>query len=1128
MNVPPRENCPDEEVLQELAAGIGSPELAQQTMQHVARCSTCSAALRRYVKEFSDEQSPENVAILNQLQSSKPGWQKRLVGNLKGRGRWFPWLNLVPAAAVLAMAIFAIVRGPAVLANFKVAQAKKQVAAAFADRRTTLMRLPSVDHSQYKPFPLELGPEDGRGLDEVPTSLHDASGAANQNLLSGKPDPRWLQVQGLALLWESTPISLEKAEKDFEKARSAGLATPSLEIDLAASYFERDSRAEHPNLQRTLNLLSEVLTKPNLSKDDQASALFNLAIAYEKTQAWDLAVSTWEKYLQVDSSSDWASEAQQHLKDAKAKISTRPQQSYSDPSFFLQQKAQGNLRLEDPEQYQQKAFSQWLPTAVADKGGDAYRAVNGLAEIFAEHQDFWWKDFLNEIKPSDSGAVRELSDAVLNNEQGKYDAALTQAQAAIKDFIRNKNTSGELLAQFQEIYALRSKLEGKTCLARAGPLIQQLSKTRFAWLRAQSLLESAQCNNFLTELDKSDADSSESLQLAKRFRFPVLSLRVLGISAGMKRQQGKNEEVWKLGVEGLGVYWQGFYPAERLDQFYAVMLQGAEDSKFPYLAEALLRHILMVREQPGSRMPKNPIREGMRHLELANLLKARHDDEDAEIEKQAASAMLEDIAHIYPEDYKALRDMRPAENDLQHEEAERALATLKGMRGLIEHTQYKELALNYYRLLGEVHLHLKHFDEAAASFGSAIEIADSALESLKSTSDRLSWKRATEESYRGEVRVLLAQKKDRQALERWEQYKSWPSLRAQSSGEVHAAGTAKGAASNKKALVLLPSSSEVRLIYAIFPDGVQIWSLKNNRIQSFWKDIAKQELENEVRLFAEQCSTPNSRLSDVDKQGLKLYSVLVQPVAAELSESPTVIIELDQPVYELSMEGLKTPSGPYFGEKYSVIYSPGIWMEQSLRSPAPLRPVDSLFLLDATHSAGATYLPGMEAERSNIVKAFSRSTVVDTSTENWLNMRHQFAASQIFHYMGHGKPSKTGTDLVLNPKQSLGADDFTADLLSHSEMVVLAACSSGRGSKEGLLDNQNLVHSFLMAGVPRVVASNWNVDSESTSELMISFYQHVAADQTVAQAMATARREVLAKNPHPYYWAGFSVTGRVN
>ena len=338
MNAPRRPICPDDEVLQELAAGILAPALAEQTIQHVARCNTCGAALRRYIREFSEEQSPDDVAILKQLESSKPQWQKRLVRELIGGGRRFPWLKVVPAAVALAAVVFAVVRGPALLADFKLHRAQKEVAAAFTERRTTLMRLPAVEHSDYKPFPIELGPENGRGLDEVPTSLHDATGAANNNLRAANPDARWLQIQGRALLWEATPSSLEKAEKDFEKARSSGLATPSLEIDLAASYFERDSRAEHPNLQRTLNLLSEVLSKPDLSHDDQASALFNLAIAYEKTQWWDLAVDTWEKYLKVDSSSGWATEARKHLEEGKAKISGKRQQSYSDPLFFCNKK----------------------------------------------------------------------------------------------------------------------------------------------------------------------------------------------------------------------------------------------------------------------------------------------------------------------------------------------------------------------------------------------------------------------------------------------------------------------------------------------------------------------------------------------------------------------------------------------------------------------------------------------------------------------------------------------------------------------------------------------------------------------------------------------------------------------
>jgi CHAT domain-containing protein len=45
---------------------------------------------------------------------------------------------------------------------------------------------------------------------------------------------------------------------------------------------------------------------------------------------------------------------------------------------------------------------------------------------------------------------------------------------------------------------------------------------------------------------------------------------------------------------------------------------------------------------------------------------------------------------------------------------------------------------------------------------------------------------------------------------------------------------------------------------------------------------------------------------------------------------------------------------------------------------------------------------------------------------------------------------------------------------------------------------------------------------------MVSFYKHALTDSTVAEAMLEARRDVREIRPHPYYWAGFSVTGKVN
>src|ERR1051326_6208994 len=88
------------------------------------------------------------------------------------------------------------------------------------------------------------------------------------------------------------------------------------------------------------------------------------------------------------------------------------------PAFFLQQKAKGSLRPEDPEQYQQKALSQWFPVGAAEEESDAYRAVQGLAEVVAEPQDFLCEDFLAVLKPVLIGAVRALSLAIQANDEG--------------------------------------------------------------------------------------------------------------------------------------------------------------------------------------------------------------------------------------------------------------------------------------------------------------------------------------------------------------------------------------------------------------------------------------------------------------------------------------------------------------------------------------------------------------------------------------------------------------------------------------------------------------------------------------------------------------------------------------
>ena len=117
-----------------------------------------------------------------------------------------------------------------------------------------------------------------------------------------------------------------------------------------------------------------------------------------------------------------------------------------------------------------------------------------------------------------------------------------------------------------------------------------------------------------------------------------------------------------------------------------------------------------------------------------------------------------------------------------------------------------------------------------------------------------------------------------------------------------------------------------------------------------------------------------------------------------------------------------------------------------------------------------------------------------------------------------------------------GNDDFTllrsADLRrqdwSRRRLAVLSACAAAAGETRGAHNPDSLVRALGRAGVSRVVASFWTVDSFPTSDLMKEFYASLANGEGTAQALRRAQQQIRNRNPawnHPYYWAGFVLQG---
>jgi CHAT domain-containing protein len=94
----------------------------------------------------------------------------------------------------------------------------------------------------------------------------------------------------------------------------------------------------------------------------------------------------------------------------------------------------------------------------------------------------------------------------------------------------------------------------------------------------------------------------------------------------------------------------------------------------------------------------------------------------------------------------------------------------------------------------------------------------------------------------------------------------------------------------------------------------------------------------------------------------------------------------------------------------------------------------------------------------------------------------------------------------------------------NTELVVLSACSTGKGkiTGDGVI---GLSRCFILAGVPSLIVSLWNMGALSAKLLMTEFYQNLAKGQDRAVAL---RQAMLITKDHfsqPAAWAAFTLIG---
>jgi len=148
-----------------------------------------------------------------------------------------------------------------------------------------------------------------------------------------------------------------------------------------------------------------------------------------------------------------------------------------------------------------------------------------------------------------------------------------------------------------------------------------------------------------------------------------------------------------------------------------------------------------------------------------------------------------------------------------------------------------------------------------------------------------------------------------------------------------------------------------------------------------------------------------------------------------------------------------------------------------------------------------------------------------------LKMRKMIQNRSMFHYAGHAIASEQESYLAIQ-----GIDGITKinsnqikHMYNNLDLVTLSACETGLGQFHVGEGMKSLASAFVESGSKSVLYSLWKVDDESTSKLMSIFYSKLKNGLDKDKALQQAKKEYLENSSpdkrHPYYWAGFVLTG---
>jgi len=285
-------------------------------------------------------------------------------------------------------------------------------------------------------------------------------------------------------------------------------------------------------------------------------------------------------------------------------------------------------------------------------------------------------------------------------------------------------------------------------------------------------------------------------------------------------------------------------------------------------------------------------------------------------------------------------------------------------------------------------------------------------------------------------------------------------------------------------------------------------------------------------------------------------SLLDSAAAALPAEVTRLVVVPDGPLHRVPFDALLLADGRRAVERWSISLAPSSSVVLALwRRPARAssRPARVLAMGDPVFAGESGVAPGATDYRSAFATNGGLPRLAESGREASLvgrygegsevRLRERASAAYLrhaplesfalIHLATHAlvdDASIARTALALAPAEGDSKSGFLAaselaSLKLDADLVTLSACRSASGPIVGGEGVQGLTAPLIQAGARAVAATHWRIGDRATVAFVKDFYDALASELPVADALREAKLKSLRAGAPPAAWAAFTIVG---